>query len=47
MLAAASIDYIGKDSKGQKTIKIKDSDRDIAFIKKGMGPPVAQGEAKR
>lgn len=36
VLAAASIDYVGKDSKGQKTIRIKDSDKDVAFIKKGM-----------
>ena len=31
-----SIDYVGKDSHGQKTIKIKDTDKDIAFVKKGM-----------
>jgi len=36
VLVAASIDYIGKDSQGQKTIRIKDSSSDIAFIKKGM-----------
>ncbi len=36
VLVAASIEYIGKDSKGQKTIKIKDSDRDVVFVKKGM-----------
>jgi len=36
ILAAASIDYVGKDSKGQKTIRIKDTDKDVAFIKKGM-----------
>jgi hypothetical protein len=36
VLVAASIDYIGKDSHGQKTIKIKDSDRDVGFVKKGM-----------
>ena len=36
VLAAASIDYIGKDSQGQKTIRIKDKDSDIAFVKKGM-----------
>lgn len=36
VLVAASIDYIGKDSQGQKTIKIKDSSSDIAFVKKGM-----------
>ena len=36
VLVAASIDYIGKDTQGQKTIRIKDSSSDIAFIKKGM-----------
>ncbi len=36
ILVGASIDYIGKDSKGQKTITIKDKDRDVAFVKKGM-----------
>lgn len=36
VLAAASIDYVGKDSHGQKVIRLKDSDKDIAFIKKGM-----------
>ena len=37
VLVAASIDYIGKDSQGQKTIRIKDNSSDIAFVKKGMG----------
>jgi hypothetical protein len=36
VLVAASIDYIGKDSQGQKTIRIKDGDQDVAFVKKGM-----------
>jgi hypothetical protein len=36
ILVAASIDYIGKDSQGQKTIKIKDTDRDVGFVRKGM-----------
>lgn len=36
VLVAASIDYIGKDSQGQKTIRIKDTASDIAFVKKGM-----------
>ena len=36
ILAAASIDYVGKDSHGQKTIRLKDTDKDVAFIKKGM-----------
>jgi len=36
LLVAASIDYVGKDSQGQKTIRIKDSHSDVAFVKKGM-----------
>jgi hypothetical protein len=36
VLVAASIDYVGKDSQGQKTIRIKDTSSDIAFVKKGM-----------
>lgn len=36
VLVAASIDYIGKDTQGQKTIRIKDTDADVAFVKKGM-----------
>jgi hypothetical protein len=36
VLAAASIDYVGKDSHGQKVIRLKDSDKDVAFVKKGM-----------
>ncbi len=36
ILVGASIDYIGKDSHGQKTIKIKDTDPGVSFVKKGM-----------
>ncbi len=36
VLVAASIEYIGKDSQGQKTIRIKDNSSDVAFVKKGM-----------
>ena len=36
VLAAASIDYVGVDSHGEKIIRIKDTDKDIAFVKKGM-----------
>ena len=36
VLAAATIDYVGKDSHGQKVISLKDTDKDIAFVKKGM-----------
>jgi hypothetical protein len=36
VLAAASIEHVGKDSRGQKTIRIKDTDADLVFVKKGM-----------
>lgn len=36
VLVGASIEFIGKDSHGQKKIRIKDSDKDVAFVKKGM-----------
>ncbi|MFZ9748140.1 MAG: hypothetical protein ACO3G4_16100 [Opitutaceae bacterium] len=36
ILVAASIDFVGKDTQGQKTIRIKDTASDIAFVKKGM-----------
>ncbi|MSU23643.1 MAG: DUF4136 domain-containing protein [Opitutus sp.] len=36
VLVGATIEYIGKDSHGQKTIRIKDTNSDVAFVKKGM-----------
>jgi hypothetical protein len=38
VLAAATIEYVSKDSQGQKTIKLKDTDKNgaIAFVKKGL-----------
>jgi len=36
VLAAASIEYVGVDSHGEKVIHIKDTDKDVAFVKKGM-----------
>lgn len=36
VLVAASVDYIGKDTHGQKTVKIKDANPDVGFVKKGM-----------
>jgi hypothetical protein len=37
VLAAATIEYIGVDTRGQKSIKLKDEkDSAIAFVKKGM-----------
>jgi hypothetical protein len=37
VLAAATIEFVGKDTRGQKTIKLKDTkDGAVAFVKKGM-----------
>jgi hypothetical protein len=36
VLAAATIDYVGKDSHGEKIIHLKDTNQDLAFVKKGM-----------
>lgn len=36
VLVAASIQYIGQDTQGQKTVRIKDTSTDIAFVKKGL-----------
>jgi hypothetical protein len=36
VLVAASIEYVGKDSRGQKSIQLKDTDADVVFVKKGM-----------
>lgn len=36
VLVAASIDFVGRDSKGQKTVRIKDADKDVAFVKQGL-----------
>jgi hypothetical protein len=36
ILVAASIGSIGRDSHGAKTIRIKDTDADVVFVKKGM-----------
>lgn len=36
VLVAATIEYVGKDSRGEKTIRIKDTDADLVFVKKGM-----------
>jgi hypothetical protein len=36
VLAAATIEFVGKDSKGQKTIRLKDKDEAIAFVKRGL-----------
>ena len=46
ILVAASIPYIGKDSHGQKTIRIKDTDKAIDFVKKGMDEPKPSTTAK-
>ena len=36
ILASASADYIGRDSTNQKTIKLREKDEIVGFIKKGM-----------
>jgi hypothetical protein len=36
LLASASVGYIGKDSNTEQTIKLKESDPEVSFIKKGM-----------
>jgi hypothetical protein len=36
LLASASVDYIGKDSSNQQTIKLKENDQSVGFIKKGL-----------
>lgn len=36
VLVAASIQHIGKDTKGEKVVSIKDEGEDVAFVKKGM-----------
>jgi hypothetical protein len=36
ILVAATIEYVGKDSRGEKSIRIKDTDADVVFVKKGM-----------
>lgn len=41
LLVAASIDFVGKDSRGQKTIRIKDTDADVIFVKAGMPGGIA------
>ena len=36
IIVAATIDYIGQDTHGQKTIRIKDGGPDVAFVKRGL-----------
>lgn len=36
ILASASIDYIGVDSTSQKTVKVKDGDSGVSFVRKGL-----------
>ncbi len=49
ILVAASIEYIGKDTHGQKVIHLKDGSPDVVFVKKGMSPaqpaPAGPGQA--
>jgi hypothetical protein len=41
VLVAASIEYIGQDTKGQKTIRIKENNSDLAFVRQGQLPASA------
>ena len=36
VLASASISYIGSDSTNQKTVKVREGDPDVVFVKKGL-----------
>ena len=36
ILASASVDYIGKDSGEKQTVRLKETDSAVGFIKKGM-----------
>lgn len=36
LLASASADYIGKDTKTETTVKMKETDPGVTFVKKGM-----------
>lgn len=36
VLVAASIDYIGRDTQGPQMIRLKDTDADVVFVRKGM-----------
>jgi hypothetical protein len=39
VLAAATIDFVGKDTRGQKSIRLKEEKEGaVAFVKKGMDP---------
>ena len=46
VLAAATIDFVGKDTRGQKSIRLKEEKEGaVAFVKKGMDPaPDAKSE---
>jgi hypothetical protein len=41
VLVAASIEYIGQDTKGQKTVRIKESNSDLAFVRQGGTAPAS------
>ena len=39
IMASATADFIGKDSKSQQVVKVKDPSRVVDFIRKGMNEP--------
>jgi len=47
VLAAATIDFVGKDTRGQKSIRLtEEKEGAVAFVKKGMEPaPAAKADA--
>lgn len=36
ILASASIDYIGVDSTSQQTVRVRDGDSGVSFVRKGL-----------
>lgn len=36
LLVGASVEYIGKDTHGEKVVRLKETNSDVAFVKKGM-----------
>ncbi len=36
ILASASVDYIGKDTGSKQTVKLKETDPVVDFVKKGL-----------
>jgi hypothetical protein len=47
VLAAAAIDYIGKETNGAQTIKLKEDDGAVEFVKQADGTPGAPAPAAK